>query len=104
MFKNCISSYNTRKPRTLIAVFLSRRKEARINACESTEFIFCNRRFGAVILDASASGMKLSCEIKLGVGSIIHLLNPSVSGKIVWRDDKKNLIGITFVKASSGQS
>ena len=97
------SSYHTRKTKTTILAFLSRRKEARINACEATEFVFCKRKFGAVIIDASESGMKLSCEIKLGVGSIIHLVDPAVSGKIVWRNDKENSIGIEFIKTSRGQ-
>jgi len=83
---------------------MSRRKENRIIAGEATEFVFCKRKFGAVILDASESGMKLSCEIKLGIGSIIHLVTPAVSGKIIWRDDKNNLIGLTFIKASSEQN
>jgi len=103
MFKNSFSSYHTRKTKTTILAFLSRRKEARINACEATEFVFCKRKFGAVIIDASESGMKLSCEIKLGVGSIIHLVDPAVSGKIVWRNDKENSIGIEFIKTSRGQ-
>ena len=104
MFKNTFNSFQTWKAKTPIVVFLRRRKEARIHACEATEFIFCKRKFGAVIVDASASGMKLSCEIKLGVGSIIHLLNPTVSGKIVWRDNKNNLIGIKFIKATPERS
>ena len=98
MLKNSFSSFRNWKVRKPIVIFVKRRKEERIHASEPTEFIFCNRRFGAVILDASSSGMKLSCEIKLGIGSIIHLLNPTVSGKIAWRDDKKNLIGIKFIK------
>jgi len=104
MFKNSFSSYKTWITRTSIGAFLSGRKAERIHACETTEFVFCKRKFGAIILDASASGMQLSCEIKLGIGSIIHLINPAVSGKIVWRDDKKNLIGIKFIKADPGQN
>jgi hypothetical protein len=104
MFRNSFSSFRTWKIRKPIVIFLRRRKEDRIHACETTEFVFCNRRFGAVILDASSSGMKSSCEIKLGVGSIIPLLNPTVSGNIVWRDDKEHLIGIKFIKAALGQN
>jgi len=104
MFKYSLSSLQTWKSRTPIVALLRRRKEARIHACEATEFIFCKRKFGAVIIDASASGMKLSCEIKLGVGSVIHLLNPTVSGKIVWRDNENNLIGIQFIKAAPKRS
>ena len=77
------------------------RRETRVISGTPTEFIFCNRRFGAVIIDASNSGMKLSCSIRLGIGSIINLEEPSISGKIVWRDDKKNLMGITFVNKAS---
>jgi len=104
MFKNPFSFYQTWTDRIPILACVSRRKEIRILAGEATEFVFCKRKFGAVILDASESGMKLACEIKLGIGSIIHLVDPAVSGKIVWRDDKNNLIGITFIKASSGQN
>ena len=104
MFKNPFSFYKTWKNGTDIFAFMKRRKNTRIVAGEATEFIFCKRTFGAVIVDASASGMKLACEIRLGIGSIIHLIDPAVAGKIVWRDDKKNLIGITFIKASPEQS
>ena len=103
MFKNSFSFYHTRKTKTTIVTFMSRRKQARIHACATTEFVFCKRKFGAVIIDASESGMKLSCEIKLGVGSVIHLVDPAVSGKIVWRNDKDNSIGIEFIKTSLGQ-
>jgi hypothetical protein len=77
-------------------------RHSRIESGTPTEFVFCNRKFGAVILDASDSGMKLSCEIRLGIGSIIHLVNPAISGKIVWRDDEKKSIGIRFVKDPKG--
>ena len=70
----------------------------RIEAGTPTEFIFCNRTFGAVIVDASDTGMKLLCEVRLGIGSIIRLLHPAMAGKIVWRDDEKQLMGIEFVK------
>jgi len=104
MFKNLLSSHKEWKNGTDIFSFMKRRKNTRIVAGEATEFIFCKRKFGAVILDASESGMKLSCGIKLAVGSIIHLVDPAVAGKIIWRDDKKNLLGITFIKASPAQS
>ena len=77
------------------------RKDTRIISGTPTEFIFCNRRFGAVIIDASSSGMQLSCSMRLGIGSIIHLVEPAICGKIVWRDDKNNLMGITFVNKES---
>ena len=80
----------------------SGKRHSRIESGTPTEFVFCNRKFGAVILDASDSGMKLSCEIRLGIGSIIHLVNPAISGKIVWRDDEKKSIGIRFVKDPKG--
>ncbi len=103
MFQNSFSAYHTRKTRTSIVAFMGRRKEAPIHACAAMEFVFCKRKFGAVIIDASESGMKLSCKIKLGVGSIIHVVDPSASGKIVWRNDKDNSIGIEFIKTSLGQ-
>jgi hypothetical protein len=78
--------------------YINRRKDARIHTQKATEFVFCKRRFGAVMLDTSASGIKLSCDIQLGVGSIIHLPHRSVFGKIVWRDAKKNSMGIKFIK------
>ena len=98
MFNNFFSSYKTGKTVTPIVVSLNRLKKDRIDVWETTEFVFCKRKFDAVIIDASSSGLKLSCEIQLGVGSIIQLLNPSITGKIVWRDDKKNLLGIKFLK------
>jgi hypothetical protein len=104
MLKNLFSFYRNWNNGTDIFAFVKKRKATRIVAGEATEFIFCKRTFGAVILDASESGMKLACEIKLGVGSIIHLVDPAVTGKIVWRDDKHNLIGITFIKASPVES
>ncbi len=78
--------------------FPGKHRGTRINAGTPTEFVFCNRKFGAVILDASESGMKMSCEIRLGIGSIIHLVAPAISGKIVWRDDDNKLMGIEFVR------
>ena len=78
-----------------------KRRETRVISGTPTEFIFCNRRFGAVIIDASNSGMKISCGTRLGIGSIINLVDPAVCGKIVWRDDKKNLMGITFENKAS---
>jgi hypothetical protein len=104
MFKNLLSSHREWKNGTGIFAFMKKRQATRIIAGEPTEFTFCKRTFGAVILDASESGMKLACEIKLVVGSIIHLVDPAVTGKIVWRDDKNNLIGITFIKASPVES
>jgi len=75
-----------------------RRRRARVVSGTPTEFIFCNRKFGAVIVDTSETGMKLSCDIRLAIGSVITLVEPAISGKIVWRDDRKNLFGITFIK------
>jgi len=72
-------------------------REPRVISGTPTEFSFCNRKFGAVIIDVSNSGMKLCCDIRLGIGSIITLVEPSIYGKIVWRDDKNNLVGIKFV-------
>jgi len=100
MFKKSFGSYQTLNPRIPISAFVTRRKETRICSSKATEILFDKRKIGAVILDASPSGMQLSCKIKPGVGSIIHLLNPAVDGKIIWRDDKNNLIGIKFIKAS----
>ena len=74
------------------------KRDGRIEAGTPTEFVFCNRKFGAVILDASDSGMKLSCDIRLGIGSIIHLVDPAISGKIVWHDDENQLMGIKLIK------
>ncbi len=82
------------------SISTGKQRETRIKTGTPTEFEFCNRRFGAVIIDASESGMKLSCEIRLGVGSIIHLVSPSISGRIVWRDDVNKLMGIEFVDKS----
>ncbi|HMK59741.1 MAG TPA: PilZ domain-containing protein [Dissulfurispiraceae bacterium] len=79
-----------------------RRRDARIISGTHTEFIFCNRKFGAMIVDASISGMKINCDIRLGIGSIIHFIDPAVSGKIVWRDDQKKLMGIKFIQTESG--
>jgi len=76
-------------------------RETRVISGTPTEFIFCNRKFGAVIIDVSNSGMKLSCDIKIGIGSLINLVDPAISGKIVWRDDEKNLMGIIFVREES---
>ena len=77
------------------------RRDTRVISGTPTEFVFCNRRFGAVIIDASNSGMQLSCAMRLGIGSIITLAEPAISGKIVWRDDKNNLMGIIFVNKES---
>ena len=77
------------------------RRDTRVISGTPTELIFCNRRFGAVIIDASNSGMQLSCAMRLGIGSIITLAEPSICGKIVWRDDKNNLMGIIFVNKES---
>jgi len=70
--------------------YMNRRKDPGIHTQRATEIVFYRRRFGAVMLDKSASGVKLSCDIQLGVGSIIHLPHRSVCGKIVWRDARKN--------------
>ena len=78
-----------------------KRRNTRVISGTPTELIFCNRRFGAVIIDASNSGMQLSCAMRLGIGSIITLAEPSIRGKIVWRNDKNNLIGIIFVNEES---
>ncbi len=77
------------------------RRDTRVISGTPTELIFCNRRFGAVIIDASNSGMQLSCAIRLGIGSIITLAEPAIHGKIVWRDDDNNLMGIIFVNNES---
>ena len=79
----------------------SERRDARIISGTPTEFIFCDRKFGAVIIDASKTGMKISCGIRLGIGSIVHFVNPAFSGKIVWRNDHKNLMGIKFMTTES---
>jgi hypothetical protein len=76
-------------------------RETRIISGTPTEFIFCNRKFGAVIIDASNSGMKLCCDIRLGIGSIITLVEPAICGRIVWRDDENNLMGVMFVSKES---
>lgn len=76
----------------------SGRRTARIISGTFTEFIFCNRKFGAVIIDASHTGMKLSCDIRLGIGTIITLIDPAMTAKIVWRDDGKNLMGVEFIR------
>jgi len=73
------------------------RRKIRIDSGTPTEFFFCNRRFGAVILDTSNTGMKLVCDIRLGIGSILTFTSPAISGKVVWRDDAHNLMGIRFV-------
>jgi hypothetical protein len=75
-----------------------KRRAGRVASRTPTEFVFCNRTFGAVILDASNSGVKLCCDIRLGIGSIITLAEPAISGKIVWRDDNKHLMGVKFIK------
>ena len=81
--------------------YAGNRKATRVISGTPTEFIFCNRKFGAVIIDASNSGMKLRCEIRLGIGSIINLVEPAICGKIVWRDVKNNSMGIVFVSKES---
>ncbi len=77
------------------------RRDTRVISGTPTEFVFCNRRFGAVIIDASNCGMKLSCDMRLGIGSIIYLVDPAICGKIVWRDDKEHLMGIIFINQES---
>lgn len=99
--KNPFRSHKTWTVKRSICEVMGRQRDTRINSGTSTEFIFCNRTFGAVILDASESGMKLSCEVRLGIGSIIQLVDPAISAKIVWRDDENNLMGIEFVKNST---
>jgi len=81
--------------------YAAKRRGPRVICGTPTEFIFCNRKFGAVIIDVSNSGMKLCCDIRLGIGSIITLVEPSICGKIVWRDDENNLMGIMFVGKES---
>lgn len=78
--------------------FGSLRRRTRIDIGTPTEFIFCSRSFGAVIVDTSETGMKLLCDIRLGIGSIIHLTSPVITGRIIWRDDENKLMGIEFVK------
>ena len=76
--------------------YVNRRNNARVRIHKVMEFDFCTRRFDAVMLDTSSFGIKIFCDIQLGVGSIIYLPHRSVAGKIVWRDAKTKLMGIEF--------